>query len=64
MSEISEKDLTYPEILCPDCLGTRYHETMTYLSYDGWSRHKDVACERCDGNGWIYDPDFEEEMAQ
>jgi hypothetical protein len=57
---VSAKDLTYPEILCPECLGECYVEMMTYLSYDGWSRWKTVECEECHGNGWIYDEDAEE----
>jgi hypothetical protein len=59
--EVNPKDLTYPEIICPDCSGECFYEVITYLSYDGWMRTKMQPCETCDGNGWIYDPDFEEE---
>jgi len=60
---VNPKDLDYPEIICPDCDGEGYFDRMTYLSYDGEQSWTQDACDTCDGNGWIYDPDYKEDVS-
>ena len=52
---VTEKDLTYPEIVCPECHGEGYFERMDRLHFDGWNHFTQVPCDECSGNGWVYD---------
>ena len=57
---IDKNDLTYPEIVCPDCDGVGQFSKMTKLYRNGWSDWDEFDCETCHGSGWIYDPEFDE----
>ena len=58
---IGWKDLTYPEIVCPDCEGYGYEEVLTHLFYNGYVGTRNDRCERCKGEGFVIDEKEERE---
>jgi DnaJ-class molecular chaperone len=58
---IGWRDLDYPQVVCPECEGYGYNETITQLFYNGYVGSENRKCETCKGEGFVIEAKESEE---